>query len=535
MMQKYIKKMWKSLLAGLLVFAMILPASLTPVSAAETVDEGQDGIWTGWASCESGAEGGRSAGSDGGHAFGLFQFDDRSESLFTFMAYCMSEDPTLYGGFDYYYKTYKNLQAPYIAGSSDLTGMINTWHQAYDADPDKFISLQLDIYKQDYYAPVLSMCASKGIDLTSDNFSPVIRGTLWSISIWAGPTSNGVGKVIRRLSSNMTEEEMLDICYSNFTAEMKGANSKYIEAFRKRWTDTQKTLAANAYVKWSAGETIPTTESDNIAAMFGGAGMMYGIDGGSYIDYIREWLDKYQDITKDFRNGGWNTDNKDWAISLRNAGDFFDMYSIVGNGVELDLSTGTSGGMSISSVNVNAENYSVPDNGGSMPIVYFSQGQSQPWSALPFGDGNIASSGCSITSLSMVVSYLTGGTDRESWVYPSDIRAMIQSKTGNYNAFHVAGSGQGWDIFPAVAGYYGLHCFTISSASIVSALSEGKPVIMSCKPGEFTKKGHFIVLTGLTDDGYITVNDPSHPDKSFKKYPASFIAGQGKGWWAFSN
>jgi len=58
---------------------------------------------------------------------------------------------------------------------------------------------------------------------------------------------------------------------------------------------------------------------------------------------------------------------------------------------------------------------------------------------------------------------------------------------------------------------------------------------MSCKPGEFTKKGHFIVLTGLTDDGYITVNDPSHPDKSFKKYPASFIAGQGKGWWAFSN
>lgn len=535
MMQKYFNELVKRLLAGLLVLAMIFPSGVTPVSAAETVDEGQDGIWTGWASCESGAEGGRSAGSDGGHAFGLFQFDDRSESLFTFMAYCMSEDPTLYGGFDYYYKTYKNLQAPYIAGSSDLTGMINTWHQAYDADPDKFISLQLDIYKQDYYAPVLSMCSSKGIDLTSDDFSPVIRGTLWSISIWAGPTSKGVGKVISRLSSGMTEEEMLDICYSNSTAEMKGANSKYIAAFRKRWTDTQKTLAANAYMKWKNGETIPTTESDNISAMFGGAGMMYGIDGGSYIDYIREWMDKYQDITKDFRKGGWNTDNKEWAMALRNAGDFKEMYGILGNGVELDFSTGTTAGMTISGVDVDAENYAVPDNGGNNPVVYFSQGGGQPWSALPFGGGNIASSGCSITSLSMVVSYLTGGTDKESWVYPSDIRAKIQEKTGNYNHFYAGDSGQSWGIFGAVAGYYGLHCSEISSASIVSALSAGKPVIMSCKPGEFTKKGHFIVLTGVTDDGYIVVNDPSHPDKSRLKYTASYIASQGKGWWAFSN
>ena len=45
----------------------------------------------------------------------------------------------------------------------------------------------------------------------TDRYSPVLRGTLWSISIWAGPTIRGVGQVISKLNASMTEEEMLDI------------------------------------------------------------------------------------------------------------------------------------------------------------------------------------------------------------------------------------------------------------------------------------------------------------------------------------
>lgn len=174
----------------------------------------------------------------------------------------------------------------------------------------------------------------------------------------------------------------------------------------------------------------------------------------------------------------------------------------------------------------------IPNNGGSMPIVYYQQSGGQPWSSLPFGDHDIANSGCSITSLAMVVSYLKGGTNSSLWQSPGDIREMIIQKTGNYNHFKASG-GQSWDIMPAVARYYGIGCSQISSASIVSALRQGKPVIMSCVPGEFTKKGHFIVLTGLTADGHIVVNDPSHPDKSGKLYTEAFIISQGKGWWAF--
>lgn len=130
----------------------------------------------------------------------------------------------------------------------------------------------------------------------------------------------------------------------------------------------------------------------------------------------------------------------------------------------------------------------------------------------------------------MVASYLTGTN-----VYPSDVVATIAAKNGgNYNKFYAGDKGQSWSIFPAIAGYYGVSCNVIGSESIMQSLQAGNPVIMSCIPGEFTRKGHFIVLTGLTADGYIVVNDPSHPDKSYKKYTLAFIKGQGKGWWSFS-
>ena len=79
-----IKKYYKSIVLSILFFISIFLFSFQ--SRAEI---GDGAIWTGWASCESGSEGGRSAGSDGGHAFGLFQFDDRYESLYRFLQHCL--------------------------------------------------------------------------------------------------------------------------------------------------------------------------------------------------------------------------------------------------------------------------------------------------------------------------------------------------------------------------------------------------------------------------------------------------------------
>ena len=87
--------------------------------------------------------------------------------------------------------------------------------------------------------------------------------------------------------------------------------------------------------------------------------------------------------------------------------------------------------MYIGDVIVDAKSLSIPDNGSSMPIVYMSQGGGQSWSNVPFGGGTIATSGCSVTSLAMVLSYLKEGEDSDAldtWIYPSDIVSAITKK-----------------------------------------------------------------------------------------------------------
>lgn len=218
-------------------------------------------------------------------------------------------------------------------------------------------------------------------------------------------------------------------------------------------------------------------------------------------------------------------------MALRRAGDWYELYGVRGG--TLDFSNATSGGIAID--NADAQSLTIPDNGSSMPIVYMAQGGGQPWSNIPFGGGTIATSGCSVVSLGMVLSYLKSDVDSDGWIYPSDIASSIKKRYGDYNEFYV-GSGQSWDIFPAVANIYGVSCKAVNPASIIHELSMGRPVIMSCKPSEFTSKGHFIVLSGITEDGYITVNDPNpaHSSYSYKKYSISYLISCGKGWWSFS-
>lgn len=178
-----------------------------------------------------------------------------------------------------------------------------------------------------------------------------------------------------------------------------------------------------------------------------------------------------------------------------------------------------------------AVTYEVPNNGSSLKIIYYAQGNTGgggAWAEKPFGGRNIAYSGCSVTCLAMVMTYFLNKP-----ITPDKIVDSIQTKYGNYNYFYVSG-GQSWDIMPGVANIYGVTCKYISSGSdALNYLKDGNPVIMSCVPGEFTSHGHFIVLTGFYGP-YVRVNDPSHPDKSFKNYDPSTIISNGKGWWAFS-
>lgn len=161
-----------------------------------------------------------------------------------------------------------------------------------------------------------------------------------------------------------------------------------------------------------------------------------------------------------------------------------------------------------------------------MDIPLYYQYQS-PWGSTAYGNGTISKNGCAPTCIAMVFSYLKGKS-----ITPEDVVKFTK------NDYYVNGVGSSWSIFEACSSNWGVACTYIgtSTNSIVNALESGKPVILSMGPGIFTKSGHFIVLTGIDEDGKITVNDPNDNAKknhAGKKFSISQIINEAKGGWSF--
>lgn len=142
-----------------------------------------------------------------------------------------------------------------------------------------------------------------------------------------------------------------------------------------------------------------------------------------------------------------------------------------------------------------------------------------------YGDGTIATSGCGPTSMAMVLTYLTG----------EEVTPVETAAYGDNNGYYVNGQGTAWSYFDAIATDYGVDCeqMHVSSDNIVNELQNDKTVIMSMGPGTFTKGGHFIVLTGINEDGSISVADPNSEERSNTTYDISVFLNEGKEMWSF--
>lgn len=117
----------------------------------------------------------------------------------------------------------------------------------------------------------------------------------------------------------------------------------------------------------------------------------------------------------------------------------------------------------------------------------------------PYGKyGTISSHGCGIACLTMVASYLL---DTEL-----DVVQMAKD-WGHYNTEH----GSLWELFEDCAEPLGIGFQerTYDTEKVMNALTNGQIVICLQRKGLFTGGGHYIVLTGLTKSGRITVNDPN--------------------------
>lgn len=116
-----------------------------------------------------------------------------------------------------------------------------------------------------------------------------------------------------------------------------------------------------------------------------------------------------------------------------------------------------------------------------------------------YGDSNLRKSGCGITCVSMVFSYLL------------DQEIMPDVLAEQYTRYKVDG-GSSWTLFPDSAEDYGItiEAQVFNWDEVVEALKNGHVVIANpSSPSIFTDGGHFIVLFGITEDGKILVRDPN--------------------------
>ncbi len=149
------------------------------------------------------------------------------------------------------------------------------------------------------------------------------------------------------------------------------------------------------------------------------------------------------------------------------------------------------------------------------------------WGYEDYGGNYLAVNGCGPTCLSMVVCGLTGETDTNPYAVACYSEAQ---------GYYTPGSGTSWSLMTQGAAHYGLDAerVTVSADAITDALAQGRVIIASMKPGDFTYTGHFIVLTGLDRDGRVRVNDSNSRVNSAKSWDAQVLVDQMKAAWSYS-
>ena len=149
------------------------------------------------------------------------------------------------------------------------------------------------------------------------------------------------------------------------------------------------------------------------------------------------------------------------------------------------------------------------------------------WGYVKYGDENcIGLAGCGPTCLSMVLYALTGDAD----ITPDKVAAYSMD-----NGYYIPGTGTAWLLMEDFPEEYGIHVRQpkATEQEMKRSLNDGGVIILSMSPGDFTAAGHFIVVYGYDEDGFL-VNDPNCVARSRKHWSFSEIESQIKNMWVFS-
>ena len=140
------------------------------------------------------------------------------------------------------------------------------------------------------------------------------------------------------------------------------------------------------------------------------------------------------------------------------------------------------------------------------------------WGYLPYGSGHIGYTGCGPVCLSMVAIYLTGDT-----TYTPTWMCDFATEEG----YCSPGNGTTWTLISEGSEKLGLTAkeLPLVKGIMTNELDKGNPVIIVVGPGDFTKTGHFLVLTGYDETGF-TINDPFSAENSSRTWSYSQLEPQ---------
>lgn len=146
------------------------------------------------------------------------------------------------------------------------------------------------------------------------------------------------------------------------------------------------------------------------------------------------------------------------------------------------------------------------------------------WGYKMYGDDVAGLTACGPTCLSMVAVYLL-----QDIKYSPDY--MID--WAKENGYCVDGGGSLWTLMSEGAQKLGIDSteLPLDKQRVINNLEVGNPVVCIMGPGDFTKKGHFIVMTGI-ENGKIKINDPNSIENSNKLWNFDDISSQINNLWA---
>jgi len=149
----------------------------------------------------------------------------------------------------------------------------------------------------------------------------------------------------------------------------------------------------------------------------------------------------------------------------------------------------------------------------------------QRWGYVPYGGFVMGTSACGPTALTMVYQAVTG--DKSISPYDMALKAYEWGYVSEYGTSSAVMYGMVDDL--------GMECWEIPATAegIVEALQNGYVLIDNVGIGYFSTSGHFLVLTGLSPDGQVIMNDPFSITRSSQLWDPEFIASESMSIYAY--